>query len=127
MRRPLMVVIVAAAVLLVDYAVESMTLPIFYSRLPHPMPYTSKPIGAMLIPVTFLHLTLAVPSLLAVLYAAEKAGYNVGGLLPKSREAKIQYGFLITLFLSGMALWWQPLALFPFIVSGMYLLMAEIR
>jgi hypothetical protein len=33
----------------------------------------------------------------------------------------------MTLFLSGMALWWQPLALFPFIVSGMYLLMAEIR
>jgi hypothetical protein len=122
-----MVALVAAAVLLGDYAVERTLLPIFYSGLPLPMPYTSKPIGAMLIPVTFLHLTLAVPSLLAVLYVAEKAGYNVGSLLPKSRDAKIQYGFLMTLFLSGMALWWQPLALFPFIVSGMYLLMAEIR
>ena len=122
-----MVALVAAVVLLGDYAVERTLLPIFYSWLPLPMPYTSKPIGAMLIPVTFLHLTLAVPSLLAVLYVAEKAGYNVGSLLPKSRDAKIQYGFLMTLFLSGMALWWQPLALFPFIVSGMYLLMAEIR
>lgn len=127
MRRPLIVALAVAAVLSVCYALERMLLPIFYGGLPLPMPYTSKPVGAMLIPVTFLHLTLAVPSLLAVLYVAERAGYNVGSLLPKSREAKVQYGFLMTLFLSGMALWWHPLALFPFIVSGMYLLMAEIR
>ena len=127
MRKPLTVALAAIVVGVVDFILEKTLLPIFYSDLPTPFPGTSKPIGALLIPATFFHLTIAIPSLLAVLYVARKAGYKVEGLLPESRHAKIEYGFLMLLFISGMALWRFPIAFFPFILSGLYLVVAEIR
>ena len=98
MRKPLLVALTAVAVLIVDFIIEKMVLPVLYKEIPTPLGYSSKPIGFILLPVTFFHLILVVPSILVILYSAEKAGYNVEDLLPKTRQAKVEFFWMILQF-----------------------------
>ncbi len=126
MRKLLPVIIIGIIVLIIDIAIEFLILPTFYKGIPTPFPTTEKPVGSILLPVTFFHLLLALPSLLIILFIAEKIGYKKN-LMPKDMHGWVEIAFLLVLFLSGMLMWWFPLAVLPFLIAGAYLVLVEIR
>ncbi|MGC8850050.1 MAG: hypothetical protein ACP5QI_06215 [Candidatus Bathyarchaeia archaeon] len=105
--------------------IEIYALPKIYSSIPVPYPSTGKPIGGILIPATFLHLLIAYGGMLAILISARKAGFRVEGLLPSTRKGIIEASALLLLLISGLLLWWFPLAVLPFLVAGIYLIFSE--
>jgi len=127
MKKALPVIAASVVVLGIVAALELLILSFFYAGIPTPFPETEKPVGGVLLPVTFFHLLLAVPSLLAILYAAKKAGYNVGKAFPQTRQAWTEILFLLVLFASGILVWWYALALLPFVIAGIYLVFVELR
>ena len=126
MRKLLLVIIMGVIVLIIDIALELLILPTFYKGIPTPFPSTEKPVGSILLPVTFFHLLLALPSLLIILFIAEKIGYKKN-LMPKGMHGWVEIAFLFVLFLSGILMWWFPLAVLPFLIAGTYLVLVEIR
>jgi hypothetical protein len=61
-----------------------------------------------------------------VLYAARRLGLRAGEILPKSRGGWVDLFFLMLLLVSGLVSWFSPVALVGFIVSGIYLVAAEL-
>lgn len=127
MRKSLAVIGAGLLILVVDIALELLILPIFYRGIPTPFPPTEKPIGGILLPATFFHLLLALPSILLLVYLAGKMGYNVQNITLKIKQGWMEILFLLVLFVSGALMWWYALVLLPFLISGIYLVIAEIK
>ncbi|MBS7631858.1 hypothetical protein KEJ47_09900 [Candidatus Bathyarchaeota archaeon] len=127
MPKPLPVIATGIIVASIIIFLEYLILPMFYQGIPTPFPYTEKPVGGILLPATFFHLLLVVPGLLIILYTAKKSGYNVQSITPSTRQAWLEVVMLLILLGSGMIMWWNKLAVLPFLVAGIYLIFTEIR
>ena len=117
--------VASIGVFAVDGVVEMLALPIIYDGIKQ-FPETGKPIGGILLPAAFLHLLLGVATLISLSFILEWVGY-MSGFTPHTSEEKIQTIFLLIFLASGLFIWYYPLALLPFILSGVYLLAVEIR
>lgn len=115
-----------AAVAIVDILLEKFLLPAFYEGLPLPYPKNPKPIGGALFHAAFFHILLLSASAFAVALIAEKLGFNLGDFIPKTAEGKASLIAFFVMAASGIAMWWHPIALLPFIVSAAYLVVVEI-
>ncbi|MEM2897174.1 MAG: hypothetical protein QXG01_06365 [Candidatus Bathyarchaeia archaeon] len=113
-------------VLALNAFLEINLLSYFYRGIPLPYDFTSKPIGAVIFPLTFYHLLVIVLNTLALAYICEKIGFKVG-IIPRNREGTIDTILLITFLFSGFMLWYQPLFLLPFILIGGYLVFVEMK
>ncbi len=126
-RRWFVPLISTIVVALIALTIELNILPKIYSGIPLPFQQTSKPIGGVLFPATFLHLLLGYGGMLAILYSAKKAGFKVNGLLPSTKKGFVETTALLILLLSGVILWWFPPAMLTLIITGIYLVFSETR
>ena len=115
------------AVLAVVGGLEALALPFLYKGIPVPYPGGTKPIGGVLFVATFFHLLLITSSAIVVLLVARRLDLRAGEFLPKSRGGWIDLFFLMLLLISGLATWFNPLALILFIISGIYLIATELE
>jgi len=92
------------------------------------LPYgiTAKPIGAIIFPLTFYHLLIIVLDILILAYISERLGFKVD-IFPKTKEGIMDTISLIVFLFSGFMLWYQPLFLLPFILTGGYLVFVEMK
>lgn len=125
-KKKAVLAISIAAVAAVDILLEKLLLPAFHEGLPLPYPKNPKPIGGALFPAAFFHVLLLSASAFAVALIAEKLGFNLGDFIPKSAEGKASLIAFFVMVSSGIAMWWHPIALLPFIVSAAYLVVVEI-
>jgi len=127
MRQKFIKLILAIIVILaLNILLEVNLLPYFYKGIPLPYGVTAKPIGAILFPLTFYHLLIIVLDILALAYLCEKIGFKVE-IIPKTKEGIIDTILLIVFLISGFMLWYQPLFLLPFILTGAYLIFTEMK
>jgi hypothetical protein len=115
------------AILALDVVLETLAVPILYKGIPLPYGGGTKPIGGALFVATFFHLILIGSSVIVIVLIAKRSGMSTGELLPKSRGGWIDLSFLIVLFVSGLASWFNPLAIVLFIISGTYLVATELE
>ena len=113
-------------VLAIDAIIEALIMPYLYKGIPMPYSGGTKPIGGVLFVATFFHLLVITASIIVVLYAARRLGLRAGEVLPKSRGGWADLFFLMLLLVSGLISWFNPVALVGFIVSGIYLVAAEL-
>jgi len=116
-----------AAVVALDAALETLLLPILYEGIPIPFAGGSKPIGGVLFVATFFHMVLIAASAIVILFVARRLNMKAGELLPRSRGGWVDLFFLMLLLASGLATWFNPLALILFIASGIYLVATELE
>jgi len=113
-------------VVFIDILLEKFLMPLFYEGLPLPYPATGKPIGAALISATFFHTLLISGSIFAIGLMAEKVGFKLDELTPKTTQGKINLLMLFVMLASGMVMWWHPIAFLPFIITAAYLTIVEL-
>lgn len=114
------------AILGLNIFLELNLLPYFYRGIPLPYGVTAKPIGAIIFPLTFYHLLIIVLDILALAYIGERIGFKIG-IIPKTKEGIIDTIILIVFLFSGFMLWYQPLFLLPFMLTGSYLVFVEMK
>ena len=112
-------------ILCLDLILEIKLLPLFYRGVPVPFGETGKPIGAALVPATFFNVLLIAANILGFAYILHKAGFNVG-LLPKTRNDWIDLLAFFIFLISGMAMWYAPILLLTFLISGVLLVAAQL-
>ena len=117
----------AVVVIIVIIFAESIVLPSIYHGIPLAFPRTGKPIGGILFPATFLHLLLGYGGLMIILFSAKQAGYNMKGLVPSTKKGMVETISFLILLLSGLLVWWYPIALLPLIICGLYLIISEMK
>jgi hypothetical protein len=122
LKLALAIIIVLAS----NIFLEINLLPYFYKGIPLPYGVTAKPIGAIIFPLTFYHLLVIVLDILILAYVSERFGFKVG-IFPKTKEGIIDTISLIAFLFSGFMLWYQPLFLLPFILTGGYLVFVEMK
>ncbi len=115
------------AVIIMIILVERIVLPSIYQGIPLQFPRTGKPIGGILFPATFLHLLLGYGGIMIVFYSAKQAGFNMKGLVPSTKKGIIETISFLILLLSGLLVWWFPLALLPLVICGFYLIISEMK
>ncbi len=113
-------------VVFIDALLEKFLMPLFYEGVPLPYPATGKPIGAALLPATFFHALLISGSVFTIGLMAEKLGFKLDELTPKTTQGKINLIMLFVMLASGMVMWWHPIAFLSFIISAAYLAIIEI-
>ncbi len=126
MRPRYSLFIAAAALAVIDLAVETQILPLLYQEIPLPFPETSKPIGNALFSATSLHLALIASNLLVLTIILKKTGYE-GGFLPSKKVDWLDLFALLMLVASGLAMWFYPIFMLVFICAGVYLVLTEMR
>jgi hypothetical protein len=105
---------------------EKFLTPLFYEGIPLPYPATGKPIGAALLPATFFHALIILGSIFAIGFTAEKLGFKLDELTPKTTQGKISLIMVFIMLASGMIMWWHPIAFLPFIIAAAYLTITEL-
>jgi len=110
----------------VDLTIEIKLLPLLYEGVPIPFPSTAKPIGNILFSATFLHLTLIAVNLIVVLAVMKRLGYKSGFLPSKVSDWLDVLAFLI-MALSGLLMWFHPIAFLFFLGSGIYIVLADMK
>lgn len=86
---------------------------------------TGKPIGAALVPATFFNVLLIVANILGFAYILDKAGFNFG-LIPKTRNDLLDILVFFIFLVSGLAMWYIPIFLLAFLISGILLVVAQL-
>ena len=104
---------------------ETRLFPLFYIGIPVPFGETAKPIGAALVPAAFFNILLIAANILGIAYILDKAGFNLG-LLPKTRNDWIDILAFFIFLISGMAMWYFPIFLLAFLISGVLLVAAQL-
>jgi hypothetical protein len=122
LKLALAIIIVLAS----NIFLEINLLPYFYKGIPLPYGITAKPIGAIIFPLTFYHLLIIVLDILILAYISERLGFKVD-IFPKTKEGIMDTISLIVFLFSGFMLWYQPLFLLPFILTGGYLVFVEMK
>ena len=111
---------------IIDALVEIQFLNFVYKDIPIPFEETSKPIGSTLFSLTFFHVLLIVLNVLVISYVLNRFGYK-NKIYPSSLNGKMDFTFLILFSLSGLLMWYYPIFLISFIVTGVYFIIVELK
>ncbi|MBS7650537.1 MAG: hypothetical protein QXI59_04200 [Candidatus Bathyarchaeia archaeon] len=110
----------------IDLTIEIKVLPLLYEGVPIPFPSTAKPIGNVLFSATFLHLTLIAINLIVVLAVMNRLGYR-SSFLPSKSSDWIDLSAFLIMAISGLLMWFYPIAFLFFLGSGIYIVLADMR
>lgn len=113
-------------IIFIDILLEKFLIPLFYEGIPLPYPATGKPIGAVLLPATFFHVLMILGSIFVIGLIADKLGFKFDELIPKTMQGKINLVVFFIMLISGIIMWWHPIAFLPFIITAAYLTITEI-
>jgi len=125
-NKKMVLTISVLIIVFIDVLLEKFLLPLFYEGLHLPYPATGKPIGAALLPATFFHALLISGSIFGVALIAEKLEFKLNDLTPKTTQGKISLIMLFVMLISGIAMWWHPIAFLSFIIAAAYLTIIEV-
>jgi len=115
----------AVVILCLDLILEIKLLPVFYTGIPVPFKTTINPIGGILLPATFFNVMLVVANLFGFAYLLRKAGFEVG-LIPKPKNDWLDIIVFFTFLISGVGMWYIPVLLLPFLISGLLLVTVQL-
>jgi len=119
------VILGAVGIICLDLIVETALLPLLYRGIPVPFKESGKPIGAVLLPATFFNVLLIATNILVFAYLLHKAGFNLG-LVPKTRDDWLDVLAFFIFLISGMAMWYAPILLLTFLISGVLLVAGQL-
>ncbi|MBS7657640.1 MAG: hypothetical protein QXL69_03575 [Candidatus Bathyarchaeia archaeon] len=113
-------------IVFINVLLEKFLIPLFREGIPLPYPATGKPIGSVLLPATFFHVLMISGSVFAIGLIADKLGFKLDELTPKTMQGKINLVVFFIMLTSGIIMWWYPIAFLPFIITAAYLTIIEL-
>jgi hypothetical protein len=119
------IVLGAVGIVCLDLILEVKLLPTFYTGIPLPFKSGINPIGGILLPATFFNVLLIVANIFAFAYILHKAGFELG-LIPKTRNDWLDVIVFLIFLISGMGIWYTPIFLLAFLVSGLVLVTLQL-
>jgi len=124
-KAHLIIILGAVGILCLDLILEIKLLPIFYTGIPLPFKANSNPIGGIILPATFLHVLLIAANIFGFAYILQKFGFDLG-LTPKTRNDWLEVIVIFTFLISGMAMWYLPILLLAFLISGLLVVAVQL-